>query len=139
MDQENIMFFKNQDESYTMTDLYLYDRFFGHKDSYNYYDFDVDKILLFKKSDKEYIIRYNNANKMTVVPLKLKIKNCFGKIHELKSNIKVMSIQCDDKEHFRKIRNVWSKIIEIIGINNPKDFVENTINDDADKFILVQS
>ena len=121
MDQENIMVFENQDESYTMTDLYLYDRFFGHKDSYNYYDFDVDKILLFKKSDKEYIIRYNNAYKMTVVPLKLKTKNC------------------DDKEHFRKIRDVWSKIIEIIGINNPKDFVENTINDDADKFILVQS
>ena len=76
---------------------------------------------------------------MTVVPLKLKIKNCFGKIHELKNNIKVMSIQRDDKEHFRKIREVWNKIIEIIGINNPKDFVENTINDDADEFILVQS
>ena len=29
MDQENIMFFKNQDESHTMIDLYLYDRFFG--------------------------------------------------------------------------------------------------------------
>ena len=45
MDQENIVFFKNQDESYTMIYLYLYDRFFGHKDSYNYYDIDVDKIL----------------------------------------------------------------------------------------------
>ena len=44
MDQEN-MFFKNQDESYTMIYLYLHDRFFGHKDSYNYYDIDVDKIL----------------------------------------------------------------------------------------------
>ena len=31
MDQENTMFFENQDESYTMIDLYLYDRFFGHK------------------------------------------------------------------------------------------------------------
>ena len=29
--------------------LYLYDRFFGHKESYNYYDIVVDKILLFKK------------------------------------------------------------------------------------------
>ena len=44
MDQEDIMFFKNQDESYTMIDLYLYDRFFGYKNSYNYYDIDVDKI-----------------------------------------------------------------------------------------------
>ena len=34
MDQEDIMFFKNQDESYTMIDLYLYDRFLGYKNSY---------------------------------------------------------------------------------------------------------
>ena len=34
MDQENTMFFENQDESYTMIDLYLYDRFFGHKISF---------------------------------------------------------------------------------------------------------
>ena len=62
------MFFKNQDESYTIVDLYLNNRFFGYKDSYNYYDIDVDKILLFKKSNNEYIIRYNDVNKMTVVP-----------------------------------------------------------------------
>ena len=61
MDQENIMFFKNQDKSYTMVDLYLNNRFFGYKDSYNYYDIDVDKIL-FKKNDNEYIIRYNDVN-----------------------------------------------------------------------------
>ena len=41
-------------------------------DSYNYYDIDVDKIL-FKKSNNEYIIRYNDVNKMTVVPLQLEI------------------------------------------------------------------
>ena len=71
MDQENIMFFKSQDESYTMVDLYLNNRFFGYKDSYNYYDIDVNKILLFKKSNNEYIIRYND------VPLQLRIKNFF--------------------------------------------------------------
>ena len=74
MDQENIMFFKNYDSSYTMVDLYLYDRFFGYKDSYNYYDIDADKILLFKKSNNEYIIRYNDVNKMKIVPLQLKMK-----------------------------------------------------------------
>ena len=37
MDQENIMFFENDDKSYTMVDLYLNDRFLGHKDSCNYY------------------------------------------------------------------------------------------------------
>ena len=77
MDQENIMFFKNYDKSYTMVDLYLDHKFFGYKDSYNYYDIDVNKILLFKKSNNEYIIRYNDVNKMTIVPLQLKIKNFF--------------------------------------------------------------
>ena len=49
MDQENIMFFKHQNESYTMIDLYLYERFFEDIDSYNYYGIDIDKVLLFKK------------------------------------------------------------------------------------------
>ena len=76
MDQEN-MFFKNQDEWYTIVDLYLNNRFFGYKDSYNYYDIGVDNILLFKKSNNEYIIRYKNVNKMIIAPLQLKIKNSF--------------------------------------------------------------
>ena len=78
MDQEKIIFFKNQGESYNIADLYLNNYvFFGYKDSYNYYDFDVDKILLLKKSNNEYIIRYNEVNKMTIVPLQLKIKIFF--------------------------------------------------------------
>ena len=73
MPRENITFFENNDESYTMVDLYLENnRFFGHKGSYNYYDIDVDKILLFKKCDNEYIIRYNDVNKKKIVPLQLK-------------------------------------------------------------------
>ena len=47
--EKNIMFFENDDKSYTMVDLYLNNRFLEYKDSYNYYDIDVDKILLFKK------------------------------------------------------------------------------------------
>ena len=74
MDQE-IMFFENDDKSYTMVDLYLNDRFLGYKDSYNYYDIDVHEILLFKKSDNEYIIRFNDVNKMIIAPLQLKINN----------------------------------------------------------------
>ena len=49
MVQNNIMLFENDDKSYTIIDLYLNSRFLGYKDSYNYYDIDVDKILLFKK------------------------------------------------------------------------------------------
>ena len=135
MDQKNIMFFENQDESYTMIDLYLYDRFFGHKDSSNYYDIDVDEIL-FKKSDNEYIIRYNDVNKMMIVPLQLKINNSYNEINTLANNNRVMFIYNDDKEFFRKCREIWNKIIELIGINNAKDFVKNTI-DAADEFIMV--
>ena len=76
MDQENIMFFKNQNESYTMVDLYQ-NIFFGYKDSYNYYDIDVNKILLLKKSNNEYIIRYKDINKLKITPLQLKINNFF--------------------------------------------------------------
>ena len=70
MDRENIMFSKNQDKSYTMTDLYLnHNIFFGYEDSYNYYDIDVNKILLFVKSADEHIIRDNDVNKKKIVPL----------------------------------------------------------------------
>ena len=81
MDQKNIMFFENDNKSYTMVDLYLNNRFLEYKDSYNYYDINVDKILLFKKSDNEYIIRYNDVNKMMIVPLQLKINNSYNEIN----------------------------------------------------------
>ena len=138
MDQENIMFSKNQDKSYTMTDLYLnHNIFFGYKESYNYYDIDIDKILLFVKSDNEYIIRYNDVNEMTIVPLQLKIKNFyFGELHMLTNNVTLMPIHSDDKELFRKCREIQNKITELIGINNASDFVETSL-DDGDESIMV--
>ena len=130
------MFFENDDESYTMVDLYLdNNRFFGYKDSYNCYDIDADNILLFYYSYNEYIIRYNDVNKMTVVPLKLKTNNFYGELHSLKNNITLMPIESNDKELLKKIREIWNKIIELIRINNAKDFVKNTIDDD--EFIMV--
>ena len=134
MVRENFMFFKNDDKSWTVIDLYLNNKiFFRDKDSYNYYDIDVDKILLFKKSDNEYIIRYNDVNKMMIVPLQLKINNSYNEINTLANNNRVMFIYNDDKEFFRKCREIWNKIIELIGINNPIDFVD--ADDDADEFI----
>ena len=130
MDQENIMFFKNQDESYTMADLYLNNRFLRYKGSYNYYDIDVNKILLFKKSYNEYIIRYNNVNKMIIAPLRLKIRNFYNKLNTFSNKNRVMFIYNDDKEFFRKCREIWNKIIELIGINNPIDFVNSDDHDD---------
>ena len=81
-----------------------------YKDSYNYYDINVDKILLFKKSDNEYIIRYNDVNKMMIVPLQLKINNSYNEINAFKKN-KVTHIYNDDKEFFRKCIELWDKII----------------------------
>ena len=40
------------------------------------------------------------------------------------------------KKHFKKLREIWDRIIKIIGINNVKDFVKNAI-DGADEFIMV--
>ena len=140
MDQENIMFYKNKDKSYTMTDLYLnHNISFGYEDSYNYYDIDVDKILLFVKSDNEYIIRYNDVNKNKIVPLQLKIKNFyFGELHMYTNNITEVPIHSDDKKLFRKCREIWNKINELIGINDPIDFVETTLDDDANEFIMLE-
>ena len=98
MVEENIMFFENDDKSYTVVDLYINsNRYLKYIDSYNYYDIDVDKILLFKKSDNEYIIRYNDVNKMMIVPLQLKINNSYNEINAFKKNNKVMLIYNDDK------------------------------------------
>ena len=137
MDQENIMFYKNKDKSYTMTDLYLnHNISFGYEDSYNYYDIDVNKILLFVKSADEYIIRYNDVNKKKIVPLQLKIKNFyFGELHMFTNNITLMPIHSNDKER-RKCREICNKINELIGINDPIEIVETTL-DNGDKFAMV--
>ena len=105
MAEENIMFFENDDKSCTMIDLYLnHNIFFEYKDSYNYYDIDVDEILLFKKSDNEYIIRYDDVNKMAIAPLQLKIKNFYNKLYRFADNNRVIFIYNNDKEFFRKCR-----------------------------------
>ena len=47
-DQENIMICKGLSGSYTVVDL-CQNRYYEYKDSYKYYEIDVDKILLLKK------------------------------------------------------------------------------------------
>ena len=117
-----------------MVDLYINNnRYLEYIDSFNYYDIDVEEMLLFKKGDNEYIIRYNNVNKMMIVPLQLKTKNFYNELNTFANNNRVMFIYNDDKEFFRKCREIWNKIIELIGINNPIDFV-NT-DDDVDELI----
>ena len=86
MGQENLTFSKNQDKSYIITDLNIlgYNKSFGYEDSYNYHDIDVDKILLLKKSDDEYFVRYNDVNKNKIVPLQIKTNDySFGELEFL--------------------------------------------------------
>ena len=132
MDQENITFMRNIDNSYTMVDLYE-NKAFGNKDSYNYYDIVVKKILLIKNGYNEYFIRHYDVNKMKFVSLQLKTKIFYNELNTFANNNRVTFIHNDDKEFLRKCREIWNKIIELIGINNPIDFFE--VNDDANEFI----
>ena len=134
MDQNNIMFMGNMDNSYTMVDLYQNNKVFGYKGSYNYYDMDVKKILLIKNSYNEYIIRYYDVNKMKFVPLQLKINNSYNEINTFENNNRVMLIYNDDKEFFRKCIEIWDKIIELIGINNHIYFLK--ADEDDELFIM---
>ena len=70
---------------------------------------------------------------MMIVPLQLKVKNFYNESNTLKNNNEEMFIYNDDKELLRKCREIWKKIIELIGINNPIDFVNA---DDDDEFIV---
>ena len=130
------MFFEKDDKSYTMVDLYLHSRSSYYEDSYNYYDIDVDTILLFKKSDNEYIIRYNDVNRMKVAPFQLKINNFYNELNTFANNNRVMFIYNNDKDFSRKCREKWNKITKLIGINNSRDFVEIDSDYDDDEFII---
>ena len=54
------------------------------------------------------------------------------------SNITLARIHSDDKELFRKCREIWNKITELIGIDDPTDFVETTLDDNEDEFIMLE-
>ena len=60
---------------------------------------------------------------MEIVLLQLKIKDFYGKLNTFTKNDGVMFIANDDKEYFKKIREIWNKVIELIGINNVPHFV----------------
>ena len=142
MDQEKLMFYKEpRIKSYTMTDLYLNQIIsFGYEDSHNYYDIDVDNILLLRISDDEYFVRYNDVNKNKIVLLQLKIDNCFFGELDIFAYVDDGGVTADvdigsnDEESLIKCREIWNKIIESIGINDPKDCVKI---DDYSEFIML--
>ena len=69
-----------------------------------------------------------------IVPLQLKINNFYNEINTLENDNRVIFIYIDDKEFFRRCIEIRDKIIELIGINNPIDFVE--VDDDDELFIM---
>ena len=73
---------------------------------YNYYNINVNNIIPYKKSNNEYVIRYIDANKSVFAPLQIKINNFLGNIHKLRNNITLMSIQSDDKELFKNLKEI---------------------------------
>ena len=88
----------------------------------------------------EYFVRYNNVIKKKIVPLQLKINNfSFGKLYMLRSDITLVPIESNDEKFFRKCREIWNKITELISMHDSTDFVETTSNDNEDEFILLNA
>ena len=73
---------------------------------------------------------------MTVAPLQLKINDFYNELNTFANNNRVMFIYNDYQEFFRKCREIWNKITELIGINNPRDFVETDSDYDDELFII---
>ena len=53
------------------------------------------------------------------------------------SGIILMSIYSDDNDFFRKCREIWNKITELIGIDDPTNFAQTTLDDNEDEFIIL--
>ena len=58
-----------------------------------------------------------------------------GELHTFANNDRVIPIHSDDKELFKKCREIQNTITKLIGMNNAPDFVETTNN--GDEFIMV--
>ena len=136
MDLENIMFYKKSGvKLYTMIDVYLnYNIYFGYKDSYNYDDIDVGKIILLKKSCNEYFVRYNDVDKEKIVPLQVKIESFYlCELHMCTSGNSLGPSESDDE---KKRREIQDKIFELTDMYSYDDFVE--ISDYGAEFIMLE-
>ena len=126
MNPKNVKLYNCNGECY-IKDLYREDTYFDYEDAYNYYDIDANEILLFKQSNNEYFIRYSDLGKAEIVPLQLKIKNANGELDD-----RVLFIENNNKELFKKFRQILNRIIKLIGIDDVSDFVKSTLADDKE-------
>ena len=100
------------------------------------------KYYYLKKSDDEYFVRYNDVNENKIVPLQLKINNfSFGELEFFADGTAEINIGSNDKNFFIKCREIWNKIIELMDIDTPSNFVDYYFDenrDDAeDEFIML--
>ena len=59
------------------------------------------------------------------MPLQLKKENFyFDELHMFTSGVTMISISSNDDQFFRKFKEIWDKITELIVINNPTDFIQ---------------
>ena len=80
---------------------------------------------------KTYIFRALNS--------KNKFRNfSLGELHMVTNNITLVSIDSDDKYLFKNCREIWNKITELIGIDDPTDVVETTFDNNEDEFIMLE-
>ena len=101
MDPKNIRFYVRNKLCF-IVDLYQKNMCFYDEDAYYYYDIDVDRILLFQKSNNKYFTRYQDSNKINIVPLQLKIKNFYYEIHYDDGYNERIYIENSDKKDFLK-------------------------------------
>ena len=87
------------------------------------------KYYYLKKSDCKYFISYNDVCYEEIIALQLRIDNFYSRIHKYANNNRIMSTYSDDKELFKKCRDIWNRITKLIGINNTPHFVRTTLDD----------
>ena len=85
----------------------------------------------------EYFIRYKDVNKNKTVPLQLKIENYSLEELDINFNNDTADVitESNGKIFFIKCSKIWNKIIELIDINDPNDFV--IIDDYGDQLIVL--
>ena len=129
MDRKNMKLYV-RNKLYFIVDQYQKDTCFYEEDAYYHYDIGVDRILLHKRSDNKYFIRYRHSNRMDILPLQLKLKNFYFEIHDYNKGGRIIYIENSDDEFFQTIREIWNKITKLIGINNAPNFVQNNLFDE---------
>ena len=108
--------------------------FYKNKKIFNIDDFDVNKILVFKKEPYgikkalKYFIEYNDND--VVRPLCLRLSQITGYTRKFDKNV-TMSLRVKDKQLLKNYNKIWEKIERLMSI----DFVSKPVYGDDDKYI----